>query len=237
MDMQYGTKINQLDSSRHLEANSNYNYQVNLYIEIDQAFVEKSGGSMTTAIKDKWKSISTRAAVWLNCLKNAHLPSKFSWVSYRLQLWSSVRYWLGTLPAPLATFAELTANFAYQALPYLGVNQNIRAEWRYLHNTFGGIGLWDLSTEAVICRVNLLVQHWGMISPIGSMLQTSMEYPHLEVGCLNCPLSMKYDPMGPLATHCWLCSFWECISKYDICLEIDYPSLKLPHENHLGTIC
>jgi hypothetical protein len=121
MDMQYGTKINQLDSSRHLEANSNYNYQVNLYIEIDQAFVEKSGGSMTTAIKDKWKSISTRAAVWLNRLKNAHLPSKFSWVSYRLQLWSSVRYWLGTLSAPLAMFAELTANFAYQALPYLGV--------------------------------------------------------------------------------------------------------------------
>lgn len=75
--------------------------------------------------KDKWKSISTRAQIWLNRLKNAHLPSKYSWVSYRFQLWSSVRYGLGTLSAPLAAFGELTTNFAYQALAYLGVNRNI----------------------------------------------------------------------------------------------------------------
>jgi hypothetical protein len=45
-----GTKINQIDNSRRLEANVDYNYQVNLYIEIDQAFVQNSGGSITTAI-------------------------------------------------------------------------------------------------------------------------------------------------------------------------------------------
>jgi hypothetical protein len=187
-------------------------------------------------VKDKWKSISTRASIWVNRLKNAHLPNKFSWVSYRLQLWSSVRYGLGSLSAPLASFGKLTANFAYHALPYLGVNRNIRAEWRYLHNTFGGVGLWALSTEAVICRVNLFVQHWDMSLPIGSMLRTSMEYLHLEAGCLDCPLATNFEPMGPLLTHCWLRSFWESISKYGIHLELDYPSLQLPRENDLTII-
>ena len=37
--------------------------------------------------RDKWKSIRTKAEVWVNRLKNAHLPSKYVWVSYRLQLW------------------------------------------------------------------------------------------------------------------------------------------------------
>jgi hypothetical protein len=106
--------------------------------------------------------------VWLDCLKNGHLPPKYYWVSYRLQF--SVRYRLGTLSAPLFKLGESTVNLAFRALPYLGVNRNIRSKWRYLHNTFGGVGLLSLSTEATIARVNLFVQHWGMPNPIGQML-------------------------------------------------------------------
>jgi hypothetical protein len=159
--------------------------------------------------RDKWRSISTRASVWLDRLKNGHLPPKYPWVSYRLQLWSSVRYGLGTLSAPLAMLGELTTNFAFRALPYLGVNCNIRTEWRYMYNTFGGVGLLSLSTEAAIARVNLFLQHWGMPSPIGQMLQTSMEGLQLEIGCVGCPLQEPFHPMGALTTHCWLRSFWD----------------------------
>jgi hypothetical protein len=159
--------------------------------------------------RDKWRSVSTRALVWLDQLKNGYLLPKYSWVSYRLQLWSSVRYGLGTLSAPLSQLGELTTNFAFRALPYLGVNCNIRAEWRYLHNTFGGVGLLSLSTETTIARVNLFMQHWGMPTPIGQMLQASMEALQLEIGCVGCPLNESFQPIGPLATHCWLRSFWE----------------------------
>jgi hypothetical protein len=44
-----GTKINPLNKSRSLEG-SDYDFQVNLYIEIDNAFVLKSGGTIETAI-------------------------------------------------------------------------------------------------------------------------------------------------------------------------------------------
>ena len=181
--------------------------------------------------KDKWKSIATKASVWANRLKNGHLPSKFSWVSYRFQLWSSVKYGLGTLSAPLADLGELTVNFAFNILPYLGVNRHIRAEWRYLHNTFGGVGLLSLATEATICRVNLFLQHWGMPTPIGTLLRTSMELLHLEAGCADCPLLTTYEPMGPLLTHSWLLSFWESLSHYKLQLEMDYPAFLFPREN------
>jgi hypothetical protein len=129
-------------------------------------------------------------------------------------------------------FGELTTNFAFRALPFLGVNRNIRTEWRYLHNTFGGVGLLSLSTEATIARVNLFMQNWGMPTPIGQMLQTSMEALQLEIGCVGCPLQEPFHPMGPLMTHCWLKSFWEVVDRYHLTLELDYKDIPIPRENN-----
>jgi len=181
--------------------------------------------------RDKWRSIATRAENWVHKLRNAHVPPKHAWISYRLQLWSSLRYGLGTLSAPLAKMGEITANFAYRALPGLGVNRNIWNEWRYLHTTFGGVGLLSLSTEATICRVNLFVQHWNMPSPLGQMLRASMELLQLEVGCVGCPLSQPFHPIGHIITHSWLRSFWEVVSEYNLQIVVDYPTLELPRSN------
>jgi hypothetical protein len=152
--------------------------------------------------KDKWQSVATRANVWLDRLKSGHLPPKYWWASYRLQLWRSLKYGLGTLSAPLSALGEITTNFAFRSLPFLGVNQNICAEWRYLHNSCGGVGLLSLATETMVGWVNMFVQHWDMPSPIGNMLRTSMELFQLEVGCSGCPLNEPFHPMGRLATHC-----------------------------------
>eukprot|EP00804_Cyclotella_cryptica_P018192 CCRYP_005946-RA/>CCRYP_005946-RA protein AED:0.57 eAED:0.24 QI:0/0/0/0.5/0/0/2/0/236 len=133
--------------------------------------------------------------------------SKHAWVSYRLQLWSSLRYGLGTLSATLSQMGEITTNFAHRALSGLGVNRNVWRDWRYLHSTFGGVGLLSLSTEATICRVNLFVQHWAMPSPIGQMLRASMELLQLEIGCAGCPLAEPFQFMGPHITHSWLRRF------------------------------
>jgi hypothetical protein len=100
-----------------------------------------------------------------------------------------------------------------------------------MHNTFGGVGLLSSSTEATIARVNLFLQHWGMPSPIGQMLQTSMEALQLEIGCVGCPLQEPFHPMGALTTHCWLRSFWEVVDKYRLSLEIEYKEIPLPREN------
>ncbi len=63
--------------------------------------------------RDKWPSVATRANVWLDRLNNGHHPPKFSWVLYHLQLWSSIRYGLGMLSAPLSMLGELSTNVAF----------------------------------------------------------------------------------------------------------------------------
>jgi hypothetical protein len=70
--------------------------------------------------KDKWKSVKTKAEVWLMRLKNGHLPSKYAWVSYRLQLWASIRYGLGVLSAPLSSFGELCPNSLFKPCRFWG---------------------------------------------------------------------------------------------------------------------
>eukprot|EP00956_Cyclotella_meneghiniana_P021783 scaffold40187_cov45-Cyclotella_meneghiniana.AAC.1 len=181
--------------------------------------------------RDKWKSIATRASLWATRLKNGHLPPKFAWVSYRLQLWSSLRYGLGTLAAPLSDLGEVTKNFAYNVLSYLGVNQNIAAGYRYLHSTFGGVGLISLSAEVTIGRLNMFLQHWDMPNPIGRLLRASLETLQLEIGCTGNPLMEPFDPMGQLATRCWMTSFWEGICAFGLQLQMDYPELQMPREN------
>ena len=166
--------------------------------------------------RDKWKYIKTRVETWVNRLVNGRLPAKHAWVSYKLQLWAGVRYGLGVLAIPLAEFGELTKNFAYRVLPKLGVNRNIRTGWRYLHPAFSGCGLLDLSTESVISRLNMFLQHWDNPAPVGSALRASMECLQLEIGCRGCPLDEPYDHMGPHCTHSWVRSFWECVDKFKL---------------------
>jgi hypothetical protein len=182
---------------------------------------------------DKWKSVGSRAEIWLTRLKNGHLPAKYSWVSYRLQLWASVRYGLGVLSAPLSSMGELTKNFAFRALPYLGINRNIKAGWRYLHSAFSGCNLYDLATEAVIARLNIFLQHWDNPAPIGKAMRASMEALQLEVGCLGCPLFEPFYPMGQICTHSWLRSFWEAVQYFRIQVEIDYPVIPIPRDNDI----
>ena len=45
-----GTKINPLNKPRRVQESSSYNYQVDLYMEIDYAFITKAGGTMEAAL-------------------------------------------------------------------------------------------------------------------------------------------------------------------------------------------
>ena len=118
----------------------------------------------------------------------------------------------------------------HKMLSYLGVNRNIKAEWRHLHTSFGGVGLRKLLTEVVIACINLFIQHYNTPSTLGKKLTISLEALQLEVGSDRCPLLIPYCPLGLLATLCWCRSFWESLDYYKFKLELDYDVLQLPRE-------
>jgi hypothetical protein len=48
----------------------------------------------------------------------------------------------------------------YDMMPLLGVARTVKRELRKLHTAFGGFGLFHLPTEQLICRINMLLQHY-----------------------------------------------------------------------------
>ena len=52
------------------------------------------------------------------------------------------------MSTPLKVATKLLSSYHYRMLPFLGVNRNIKKEWRTLPRAFGGVGLLSLPVEA-----------------------------------------------------------------------------------------
>ena len=190
-------------------------------------------GCSITQLGALYKSLKT----WTNRLSAGKLPAKWAWVSHNLHLWPKLRYGLGTNSSPVATLADAEEpggalrKLYRKMLPFLGVNRNIKSEWRHLPHTFGGIGLKRLLSEVVIARINLFIQHYKTPSTLGAKLSHSLEALQLELGTNKCPLQLPFKPLGPIATDCWCKSFWEGLDSYGFKMEMDYEEIPLPRQD------
>ncbi len=80
---------------------------------------------------------------WITKMRNRHLPAQLGCVAYKFKLWPGpgIQYGLATLAMPLEIAASILQQENFHLLSFLGVNWNVKREWRTLHCTFGGIGL------------------------------------------------------------------------------------------------
>jgi len=104
--------------------------------------------------------IKKKTSTWINIMKNGHLPSNIAWVAYKIQLWTGLRYGLGTMKNDLEEAESLLLNEDQEMLNILGISRNISRGIQRLQPTFGSFGLFNLATEQLISRVNMLMQHY-----------------------------------------------------------------------------
>ena len=155
-------------------------------------------------------------------------------MSYTYQLWMSIRYGIGALPADSDEInGFLQPQNRDTMLPYLGVNRNIRTGWRCLHRSFLGIGLFNFEIELLIQRVNMFIQHFDSPYDLGITLRTTLELVQLEAGLTQCPLVCPFYPVGEYVTHCWVRSFWRALDKFGLKLHLDYPIINTPREREI----
>ena len=69
--------------------------------------------------------IKKKTSTWINRMKNGHLPSNITWVAYKLQLWTGLRYGLGTMTDNLEEAESLLHNEDQEMLNIVGISQNI----------------------------------------------------------------------------------------------------------------
>jgi hypothetical protein len=158
-------------------------------------------------------------------MTNGHLPTKLGWVAYRLNLWPGVCYSLATLAVPLEVASRVLAHHFFCLLPFLGVNRNIKREWRTIYRAFGGVGLFSAAIKHTIAMINMFIQHYGAGTMLAKKFTASLEALQLEIGCVGCQLKESYDRFHILAMACWVKSFWECLQFYGFEIHADYPCL------------
>ena len=177
--------------------------------------------------------IREKSFVWLNAIKNGHLPSSLVWMSYFQQLWPGLRYALGSLSNSLPAAEHCLNKFDYQLLPFIGVNRNIKKEWRTLHTSFGGIGLLSLPVEQFICRTSVLLQHYNTPSIIGHKLTCSLHLLQLQIGTNGNPLLLPFRIYGHLTPNSWISRYWESLEHFPITLHMDYTTIPPPRDHDM----
>ncbi len=130
---------------------------------------------------------------------NGHLPSHVGWVAYRHQLWPGLRYGLGTMTNNIEPAAKLLDNVDYKILNVLGILRNVTKGLRKIHTMFGGSGMFDLSTEQLISRVNMFFQHYHVSTNLSKKLDTSLGYLQLQIGMPCNPFTLDYTKCVALA--------------------------------------
>jgi hypothetical protein len=98
---------------------------------------------------------------WISKTKNGHLPARLGWITYKFKLWPGIKYGLATLGMPLEITQKVLQCKNFHLLSFLGVNWNLKREWRTLHRAFGGIGLYSLPIEHTIAMINMIIQHYS----------------------------------------------------------------------------
>jgi hypothetical protein len=134
---------------------------------------------------------------------------KLGWIAYRFKLWAGVRYGLAVLVTHLSISAGVLKKQNFWLLLFLGVNRNVKREWRTIHRAFGGIGLFSFAIEQTIGMINMLIQHFEAGMTLAKKFTATLEAMQLETDCIGNPFLENYDDLGVLATACWAKSFWE----------------------------
>ena len=176
-----------------------------------------SNGQVTTAEKSLgvWSAIdgndskhiaenvTGKSASWVHKMRNAHLPARMGWIAYRFKLWAGIRYGIATLAIPLAVACRILQPKNFQCLSFLGINWNVKREWRTMHRAFSGIGLFSFPVKQTIGMINMLIQHYGAGTTLALKMTASIEALQLEIGCIGSPFVENYDELHHLATASW----------------------------------
>jgi hypothetical protein len=158
-------------------------------------------------------------------MKNSHLPSHVAWIAYKHQLWPSLRYGLGTMTNAAEEAEKLLNKVDCNTLNVLGIFRNVATGLRKLHITFEGFGLFNLPTEQLISRINMLFQHYHISTNLSRKLDSSLRYLQLQLGTPQNPLMLDFLKWGHLAPLSWVKMLWKSLHDFNIQLYMLYPTI------------
>jgi hypothetical protein len=90
---------------------------------------------------------------WANCLQTMPLPCCNAWLSFYLQLFLAISWGIVTVCLPPQRLDMMTQQIYAEALPSLGMNRNIKKEWRTLSEMYQGLSLPNFPCIALADKI------------------------------------------------------------------------------------
>jgi hypothetical protein len=115
-------------------------------------------------------------------------------------------------------------------LPFLGVNQYVKMEWRQFGRTFGEIGLLNLLVEQFIRWMEIMLQHYHTGTTFSDKITALIAALQLEIGSCGNLLNKVFLECVLLATDCWIKAVWERACFYKFRLDLGYVTHRFPRE-------
>jgi hypothetical protein len=171
--------------------------------------------------------IANKATQWVNRMKNGHLPSHVAWIAYKHQLWSSLRYGLGTMTIKMEVADKLLNKTDYKMLNILGIFHNISTGLQKYHTTFGGFRLFSLPTEQLISRINMLFQH-HVSTNLSKKLDALLQYLQFQLSTPQNPLTLDFKKWEHLALLSWVNKLRKSLHHFNIQLYMTFPMIPNP---------
>jgi hypothetical protein len=161
---------------------------------------------------------------------NGHLPHHIAWIAYRLQLWPGLRYGLGTMTNDIEEATNVNSKTDYRMLNILGVARTITIGLRTLHTTLRGFGLLSVATEHLICRINMLLQHYHTSTNLSRKLDASLRYLQLQLGTPHNPITLDYVKWEHLPPLSWVKMLWRSLHHFNIHLHMECATIPSPRQ-------
>jgi hypothetical protein len=181
-------------------------------------------GMLTSPVSDGYAHLAkmlSKCQEWEESIRSSTLPYRDRWHSLYTQLFPSVRYGLIPLMTPPAVLEEAFMDVYYRLLPLLNVNRNITSDWRWLPQTFQGLGLPNMGIEKLSLMLQYVVRHWGSGGPMDFQLRRSFELLQVECGLHGSPFTRDFRLYGCLAMTTWMKLLWQYLDYYQVKLHLD----------------
>ncbi len=169
------------------------------------------------------KHMVQKGLEWVDCLCTTPVSRNDAWLSFYLQLYPRLSWGLvTTCMQPKKLDVQVQRVYA-KALPFLGVNSNIKKEWRTLPEQYQGLGMPNVLPLAALAEtLSFLVRNWGFHGQAhGDSLAMAYDNFLMEVGLYGSPLNWSYEEYSHLATHAtWFQNLWQLVHNFKVNISV-----------------
>ena len=158
---------------------------------------------------------------WIDSLRARPLEKRDTWLSLTSQQYPKWGYGLSSLYAPPDKLDKAINSVYFQALPFLGFNRYINAEYRTLPTQYQGINLRQWSIEKLHRDIAMLLRHWGSNSTLSHALQSAYEAFQMELGLDGNIFSRPYSKYKDLVSHSWFALLWQYATLYSVVIHMN----------------